>query len=301
MPQATSTFNFGTSTTAYPFLVSQNGQSSIVVRSNGLVGINTNNPAAALDVNGDIVDENIKSVNCIGTTPAGTLQLSSNCITSTAGNWTGTWQGLSTSSNVMWQPDTFGIHSNVGQVGINSNSVNGDALYVNGTGFITNLNTQSISGLSIANSLLGTNIAGSVQATTIGSGLLLSGGTLSVSSTLASTSATFGFSLSTTTAPYNFQAQYTNTGKIFTWADCTQATNNATTTITIGYATSSAAAVAGNIGQTMISSLACGFAQNSTTSFTTSTLPINTWLITKVTATAGSPTNFIADIAGYKF
>ena len=258
-------------------------------------------PGAQLDVNGDIIDENVKSANCLGTQTSGLIQANTNCLTSTAGNWTGTWQGLSTSSNVMWQPDTFGIHSNVGQVGINSNSVNGDALYVNGTGFITNLNTQSISGLSLANSLLSTNIAGNVQATTIGSGLLLSGGTLSVSSTLASTSVTFGFSLSTTTAPYNFQAQYTNTGKILNWADCTQATNNATTTITIGYATSSAAAVAGNIGQTMISSLTCGFAQNSTTSFTTSTLPMNTWLITKVTATAGSPTNFIADIAGYKF
>jgi hypothetical protein len=158
----------------------------------------------------------------------------------------------------------------------------------------------AFTGLSATGTPTCTSYAPSSTIYGAGTYLAVSGSNLTVSSTLASSSVSFNFQLSTTTVPYNSLAIYNTTQKQLAWADCTEATNNATTTVTVGYATSSAKAVAGTIGQNLITNFACGFTQNTTTTFTTSTLPAGSWIITNVSSTAGSPTNFLLDLSAYK-
>lgn len=69
-------------------------------------------------------------------------------VTSTLGNWQGTWQGNNSSSfapsstiSSQWVADTFGIHNISGNVGIGTNAFSGAALYVNGA---TEFNGNSV-------------------------------------------------------------------------------------------------------------------------------------------------------------
>ena len=137
---------------------------------------------------------------------------------------------------------------------------------------------------------------GRIATSGVGAYMQITGGNLTVSSTLPSSSVSFNFPISTTTAPYSYAAQYNETVKNIGWIDCTEAAANATDTISVGYATTSVKAVVGTIGAFILSNFTCGSVQDQTTTFTNSSIPIGSWIITEVSSTVGSPTNFLLDI-----
>lgn len=105
----------------------------------------------------------------------------------------------------------------------------------------------------------------------------------------ASSTLTFGFPNATTTKPYSFEWTGSQVAHTLSAVDCGEYAA-ATTTLTLGYATTLAHAIAGTIDQTLLSSIVCGINGNSTTSFTTSTIPANDWVLAVVSSTTGTPT-----------
>ena len=152
-----------------------------------------------------------------------------------------------------------------------------------------------------ASALLGTDAGKNATSVAIGSYLGLSGGTLTVSSTLASSSLSFNFYTATTTTGYSFAVAYTANQHTIASVDCGESAA-ATTTIELGYATTSAKADTGAIGQIILNNanFVCGNAGASTSSFTTSTVPAGTWLIAVVSSTAGSPIHTTFNIGATK-
>ena len=130
-----------------------------------------------------------------------------------------------------------------------------------------------------------------------GYGLGVSGSNLAVSSTFASSSVSFNFYTPTTTAGYSFATVYTANQKNIVYADCGEQAS-ATTTVELGYATTTAKAIAGTIGQIILNTanFACGVSGVSTSTFTTSTLPAASWLIAVVSSTVGTPVHTTVDI-----
>jgi len=128
------------------------------------------------------------------------------------------------------------------------------------------------------------SLGGATGAVTLGNGLSITAGTLSASSTYASTTLPLTIFNATTTAPsyVSYIAQYPFTISQF---ECVDAAG--TTTFQI-YLASSYTSTA--VASTILSSFACGTAGNSTTSFTTSNVTAGQRLIVNVTSTAGTPT-----------
>lgn len=120
----------------------------------------------------------------------------------------------------------------------------------------------------------------------------VSGSDLTVSSTLASSSVSFDIYNATTTAPYNFSKVFTANAKKITSVACSEYAA-ATTTIELFYTTS----VTATTGTTVLSSITCGQAGASATSFTNATVPAGDYLMADVTATAGTPTWTTVNVA----
>jgi hypothetical protein len=132
-----------------------------------------------------------------------------------------------------------------------------------------------------------------------GSYLSTTGNILNVSSTLASSSVSFTFGNATTTAPASWQKIKTTTLKNITSVDCSEYAP-ATTTIELGYTTSTAATSTVAITNVILYNIPCGIGGNTTTTFTTSTLPINSYLFAVVSSTAGTPTQTTVNISATK-
>lgn len=235
-------------------------------------GVGTTTPSTALDVNGNITDENVKSAPCTGTNATGTF-VSVGCLTSAP---------ATTSVNGVIGPlFTFSINATSSASSITTSSAQ---LFLN--------LLQYSSGTDISVSPTGTinfvNTAGystSTASTLAGNYLTPSGSTLNVLPTLASSSVAFEFYNATTTAPA-FQDIQTANQKNITSVSCFEY-SAATTTIELYYNTTLASS---GIQQVVLSSLACGINGTSTTSFTTSTLPAGAYLFAIVNALAGTPT-----------
>lgn len=112
---------------------------------------------------------------------------------------------------------------------------------------------------------------------------------LTVSSTIASSSLGGDFLPGTTTFPYNIELSpfLANAYKLFTFY-CWDIGGGGTSTLSVYYATSTTATSTGTYN-IVATSTACGGTQVSTTTFATTTLPINSYLIVTVTSTAGTP------------
>lgn len=143
----------------------------------------------------------------------------------------------------------------------------------------------------------GNKYSTSTPSSLAGAYLGVSGSQLTVSSTLASSSATFNFYNATTTAPYNLASIYTATKKILTSVDCLDYVG--TTTFELYYETS-VATTSYQSGTVVLGSIACGTGGNTVTSFTTSTLPAGSYLFADVTSTIGTPTFTKVDVQGVK-
>jgi hypothetical protein len=161
----------------------------------------------------------------------------------------------------------------------------------------TTIPLSAANGGTATTTALGTNAFSSATIYGPGAYMGTSGSNLTVSSTLASSSVTILFGNATTTAPA-FQDIETNTAKTIAKVDCWEY-SAATTTLELYYETSSATSSLAS-GSIILSSLACGSAGTSTTSFTTSSLPINSFLFAIVSSTAGTPTLTTLDISATK-
>lgn len=161
----------------------------------------------------------------------------------------------------------LGSGSSFGNVGIGTTTP-GSTLTVNGT--ISISNPQGLAGPYLG----------------------VSGSDLTVSSTLASSSVSFDIYNATTTAPYNFSKVFTSNAKKITSVACSEYAA-ATTTIELFYTTS----VTATTGTTVLSSITCGQAGASATSFTNATVPAGDYLMADVTATAGTPTWTTVNVA----
>jgi len=199
---------------------------------------------------------------------------------------------------------TLGLAANNSTITINNNLNVNDAANVSTT--LTVAQTSTFSGnvsTTIPNALVLSNASsvltsyGGASACAAGQAVTTIGSTgtttcsifiTTVSSTLASSSVTFVFASATTTAPSNFEAIETPNAKTITKVDCWEYAS-ATSTMTLYYETSTATSsiLSGNI---ILSSIACGITGTSTASFTTSSLPINSYLFAAVSSTAGTPT-----------
>lgn len=164
-----------------------------------------------------------------------------------------------------------------------------------GNGLFTVGGTFKLNNLT-ASQLLGTDANKNATSVAIGSYLSLAGGTLSASSTLASSSVSFIFQNATTTKPNSFEDILTNTAKTISYVDCFEYAA-ATTTMELYYNTTNAST---GIQQVILSSIACGIGGNSTTSFTTSTLPAGAYLFAIVSSMAGSSTQTTLNVSAFK-
>lgn len=120
----------------------------------------------------------------------------------------------------------------------------------------------------------------------VGNYLTRNAGSLDVDPELASSSVSFTFYDATSTAPYKFQKWRASKTMTITAVSCDEYAA-ATTTVQL-YRASSIATTTNS--QTILASIACGINGTSTTSFTSSTLPVDTLLIANTTSTAGTPT-----------
>lgn len=122
-----------------------------------------------------------------------------------------------------------------------------------------------------------------------------SGYVVTTSTPTASSSVTFLFNYPSTSTPAFLDVK-TPTAKTISSVDCWE-NSAATTTILLYYNTTLASS---GIQQVMLSSIACGINGTSTTSFSTTTLPINSYLFAIVSSTVGSPTLTTLNVTAIK-
>lgn len=122
------------------------------------------------------------------------------------------------------------------------------------------------------------------NAITDGNYLTFSGSQMNVDAEIASSTIAFNFYDATSTAPYKFQKVRINFPATIQSVYCDEYAS-ATTTVNLYRATS-----AYTNAQDYLTSIECGIAGNSTTSFSTTTIPVDTWLVANTTSTAGTPT-----------
>jgi hypothetical protein len=151
----------------------------------------------------------------------------------------------------------------------------------NGTTTIGNSGSGSV--IAIGGSSTNTILPGKINGTAAAS--------------LASSSVSFVLTNPTTTSPYNLSSVYTNTKKNIVYVDCWEAASAATTTIELFYNTTLAST---SMQQVILASLACTNKGASTTTFTTSTLPLGAYLFADVLSTAGTPTQTTVDMSATK-
>lgn len=115
--------------------------------------------------------------------------------------------------------------------------------------------------------------------------LTLSSNTINADPELASSTIAFNFYDATSTAPYKFQKVRLEYAATITSVYCDEYAS-ATTTIQLYRVTSNGSYTN---AQDYLSSIACGIAGNTTTSFSSSTIPAGTWLVANSTSTSGTP------------
>lgn len=106
-----------------------------------------------------------------------------------------------------------------------------------------------------------------------------------ISPSIASSTISFNFYDATTTAPYKYQKVFVNFPATIQKVYCDEYAS-ATTTLQLYRVTSNGSYTN---AQDYLSSITCGIAGNSTTSFSTTTIPVDSWLVANSTSTAGTP------------
>lgn len=155
----------------------------------------------------------------------------------------------------------------------------------NFSGFVWKYGSVQTFSFANASQLLSTDASKNVTSTAVGSYLGLSGGILTVSSTVASSSITFNIYDATSTSPYRFSKWQTQTAMTVAKVSCDEQAS-ATTTIEL-FKTSTIATT--TVGADVVASIACGKAGQTTTTFGTATLSAGDYLIANVSSTAGTP------------
>jgi hypothetical protein len=151
--------------------------------------------------------------------------------------------------------------------------VTGSSAY--GWGALDLADTDAVTGaLPVANTAL---VAGDY--------LTLSTNTINADPELASSTIVFNFYDATSTAPYKFQKVRIEYPATISSVYCDEYAS-ATTTIQLYRVTSNGSYTN---AQDYLSSIACGIGGNTTTSFSSSTIPAGTWLVANSTSTAGTP------------
>ena len=140
------------------------------------------------------------------------------------------------------------------------------------------------------------NLVASIPTGFAGPYMGFTGGAITASSTLASSTVSFIFDNASTTKPYSFQDILTNTAKTIAYVDCYEYAA-ATSTMELYYNTTNAST---GIQQVILPSIACGLTGATSTSFTTTTLPINAYLFAIVSSTVGTPQQTTLNVSAFK-
>lgn len=159
---------------------------------------------------------------------------------------------------------------------------------------ITNTGVTSFNGSTGAVTGVG-SLGGATGTITLSTGLNISANALSVSSTYSSSSISFNIQNATTTAGLNEGEVLVPVNFTATYFGCY--TTNGTTTLTVFSKT--------NLAQTtstavLVSSIACNTSGKSTTTFTSSTIPLMGFLGASTTAISGTPSTTYLFLSGYK-
>ena len=188
--EARSGNTFGTGNSAGEFQIGTADNPDIVIGTGttaikrGNVGIGTTSPATALDVNGDITDENVKSAACLATDSTGKI------VSTTCGTGTG---GLATSSP--WTVGNLAYVSSQGAV----SSVGTSTLSASSplTGSFTQVGSGGALGIQVANTSQGGYLSNTDWNTFNGKQA-----TIGVTWPITLTGATVGFSGLATSSPW---------------------------------------------------------------------------------------------------